>query len=265
MQKPTPEQRKELGSFLASRRARLQPNEVGLPNGRRRTPGLRREEVAVLAGVSVSWYTWLEQGRDIQASARTLRQISNVLQLSAAESSYLFALSSLEPPFNVGNDRLSDGLTLLVQALDPIPAYIRNPRTDILAWNAAVADLFVDYGSLQPHERNTLRLMFLHPRYRTLILGWEQMARGYMSSFRAARARAHDKAPFDRLIEELTSSSREFRDWWPDSGVTNFEEGTKSLQHPTIGRVDYTYVALAPEGHPDLSMVAYILRKGSGE
>jgi len=261
MKKSSLEQRKELGSFLASRRARLQPNELGLPPGKRRTPGLRREEVAVLAGVSVSWYTWLEQGRDIHASAKTLRQISNVLQLSGVESAYLFALCSLEPPSVAGSDQLSDGLTLLVQALDPIPAYIRNPHTDILVWNTAIADLFVDYGSLEPHERNTLRLMFLYPHYRTIILDWEQMARLYMSTFRAARARAQDKAPFDRLIEELSGSSQEFRDWWPDSNVKEFEEGLKCLQHPRMGRVDYTYVALAPEGRPDLSLVTYILHK----
>lgn len=265
MRKSSPEQRKELGSFLASRRARLQPKAMGLPQGNRRTPGLRREEVAVLAGVSVSWYTWLEQGRDIQASVQAIRRISDVLQLSRAEASYLFALCSLETPSVVGSDQLSDGLMLLVQALDPIPAYIRNPRTDILAWNTAVADLFVDYSSLKPHERNTLRLMFLYTPYRALILGWEQMARGYISAFRAARAQAQDKAPFDSLIEELSGSSQEFRDWWPDSGVERFEEGTKCLQHPIIGRVDYTYVALAPEGRPDLLLVAYILHKSAGE
>lgn len=258
--KKSPEQRKELGSFLMSRRARLQPNAIGLPQGNRRTPGLRREEVALLAGVSASWYTWLEQGRDIQASAHTLQRVATVLQLSRPESSYLFALCSLEPPSVMGSDELSDGLTLLVQALDPIPAYIRNPRTDILAWNTA-SDLFVDYGSLEPHERNTLRLMFLNPHYRTLIVGWEQLARGYISMFRAARAQAQDQEPFDRLIEELCVSSQEFSEWWPDIDVTEFSEGMKSLQHPKAGRVNYTYMALSPEGRPDLSLVAYILHK----
>ncbi len=133
-----------------------------------------------------------------------------MLQLSRPESAYLFALCSLEPPSVKGSDELSDGLTLLVQALDPIPASIRNPRTDILAWNTASADLFVDYGSLEPHERNTLRLMFLNPQYRTLIGGWEQLARGYISMFRAARAKGQDQEPFDRLIEELCVSSQEF-------------------------------------------------------
>ena len=150
-----------------------------------------------------------------------------------------------------------------MQALDPIPAYIRNSRTDILAWNAPVADLFVDYGSLEPHERNALCLMFLHPCYRTLIVGWEQRARGYLANFRAARARALDKAPFDSLIEEISESSQEFREWWPDSGVRGFDEGAKCVQHPRNGYSEYVCIALTPEGRPDLSIVAYILQKGA--
>ncbi len=260
MNKPSPEQRKALGSFLASRRARLQPKDLGLAEERRRTPGLRREEVAVLAGVSVSWYTWLEQGRDIQASADTLRRVSHVLQLSRVESVHLFALSAREAPSVPPTDELTDGLLMLLQAVEPVPAYIRNGRFDILAWNSAVADLFVDYGTLQPHERNTLRLLFLYPPYRTLILDWEQMTRGMLASFSAARARARDKAPFDELVNELRGTSEEFRQWWPHADVRGFDEGVKRIRHPVQGRVDLTYVALAPEGRPDLSLVTYIPR-----
>src|SRR5450830_1404684 len=132
--RPTSEQRHEFGSFLSSRRARLLPAEFGLPEGPRRTPGLRREEVAVLAGVSVSWYTWLEQGRDIQPSADSLRRISKVLKLDPIESTHLFALSSREAPAVATGGRLSDGLEMLVRAIH-VPAYVRNTRLDILAWN----------------------------------------------------------------------------------------------------------------------------------
>ncbi|MRW84143.1 helix-turn-helix domain-containing protein [Pseudoduganella sp. FT26W] len=258
--RPTPEQRHEFGAFLSSRRARLQPKEFGLPEGPRRTPGLRREEVAVLAGVSVSWYTWLEQGRDIQPSADALRRIAKVLKLDRVEASHLFALSALEAPAIETSGEVSAGLEMLVRAINPIPAYVRNPRLDILAWNDAIADMFVDYGSLQPHERNTLRLLFLYIPYRTLILDWEQMARGMISTFRAARAHAQDKAPFDSLIEELSAQSPEFRAWWPDTEVKGFDEGRKRLLHPTSGYIDFTYVALTPEGRPDLSLVTYIPR-----
>ncbi|XBS71514.1 helix-turn-helix transcriptional regulator [Acerihabitans sp. KWT182] len=263
--KNSPEQRRELGAFLCVRRGRLEPGDFGLPKGPRRTPGLRREEVALLAGVSVSWYTWLEQGRDIQPSADALARISRVLKLNAVESAHLFALSSREPPPVAAGGGLSEGLEMLVRAIDPIPAYVRNTRLDILAWNNAVADLFVDYGSLQPHERNTLRLLFLYRPYRTLILDWEQMAHGMISTFRAARAQALDIAPFDSLVEELAGLSPEFRDWWRDTDVKGFDEGSKRLRHPTAGHIEFTYVALTPAGRPDLSLVTYIPRPSACE
>jgi len=258
--RPSAEQRHEFGAFLSSRRARLLPKDFGLPEGPRRTPGLRREEVAVLAGVSVSWYTWLEQGRDVQPSPDALRRIAKVLKLDRVESAHLYALSALEAPAAESGGALSAGLEMLVRAINPIPAYVRNTRLDILAWNDAIADLFVDYGSLQPHERNTLRLLFLYVPYRTLILDWEQMARGMISTFRAARAQAQDKAPFDSLVEELSAQSPEFRDWWQDTDVKGFGEGRKRLRHPGGGHVEFTYVALTPEGRPDLSLVTYIPR-----
>jgi len=264
--RPSLEQRREFGAFLSSRRARLQPAEFGLPAGPRRTAGLRREEVAVLAGVSVSWYTWLEQGRDIQPSAEALKRIAKVLRLDRVESAHLFALSSLEAPAAVTGGGVSPGLEMLVRAIDPIPAYVRNTRLDILAWNDAVADMLVDYGSLLPHERNTLRLLFLYVPYRTRILDWEQMARGMISAFRAARAQARDKAPFDSLVEELSHASPEFRAWWQDTDVKGFEEGRKRLVHPKTGTLmDFTYVALTPEGRPDLSLVTYIPRPPAGD
>lgn len=265
--RPSPEQRRELGAFLSSRRARLQPDEFGSlmpPNGikgPRRTPGLRREEVALLAGVSVSWYTWLEQGREIQPSADALRRISKVLKLDPVESTHLFALSSRDVPAATvtAGGRLSDGLALLVRAI-PVPAYVRNTRLDILAWNDAIADLFVDYDMLQPHERNTLRLLFLYPPYRTRILDWDQMARGMISAFRAARAqaRAQDRAPFDSLVVELTELSPEFRAWWQDTDVKGFDEGAKQMRLPSGEVTAFTYVALTPAGRPDLSLVTYI-------
>src|SRR5205823_6273504 len=144
-------------------------------------------------------------GRDIQPSADALKRIAKVLKLDRVEAAHLFALSALEAPSAItgGGGGVSTGLEMLVRAIDPIPAYVRNTRLDILAWNDAVADMLVDYGSLQPHELNTLRLLFLYIPYRTQILDWEQMARGMISTFRAARAQAQNKAPFDSLIEEL--------------------------------------------------------------
>jgi transcriptional regulator with XRE-family HTH domain len=257
---PSAEQRQALGSFLVSRRAVVQPSDVGLPVGRRRTPGLRREEVALLAGVSVSWYTWLEQGRDIRASAATLRRLAEVLRLDRAEVVLLFALATqLAPPHESGEE-VSEGLARLVEAINPVAAYIRNARLDILAWNHAVTELFLDYGALEPSERNTLRLMFLHPPYRTLIVNWEEIARGTLEQFRIARAQAEVKDPFDELAEGLLSESPEFRKWWPDLDVQMFTEGTKILEHPTLGSLELSYNALAPQGRPYLSLVTYVPR-----
>ncbi len=260
LKRPTAEQRRMLGTFLATKRGRLQPSDLGLPSGPRRTPGLRREEVAVLAGVSISWYTWLEQGRDIQASGDTLRRVSDVLHLDQVEAAYLCALSSRELPTFRANEHPTDAVVALVRAMDPIPSYVRNSRLDILVWNDAITNLFVDYAKIPPHERNTLRLLFLHQPYRSLILDWEQMARGMVSTLRAARAKAVDKAPFDELVESLSSVSPEFREWWPDVDVRGFHEGCKRLRHPTLGRLDLTYICLAPEGQPDLTVTAYMPR-----
>lgn len=263
--RPSSEQRREFGAFLSSRRARLQPQQFGLPDGPRRTPGLRREEVAVLAGVSVSWYTWLEQGRDIQPSPEALQRIAKVFKLNRVEAAHLFALSSLEPPAIATGGAVSAGLELLVRAIDPIPAYIRNSRLDILAWNDAVAGLFIDYGMLAPHERNTLRLLFLYQPYRSRILDWEQMARGMLCTFRANRAQAQAQgqeqaAPFDSLVEELSLQSPEFREWWQGSDVKGFDEGRKRLRGANGQTLEFTYVSLTPEGRPDLSLVTYIPR-----
>ena len=259
------EQRRELGVFPASRRARLTPADFGLPPGPRRTPGLRREEVALLAGVSVSWYTWLEQGRDIKPSTAALQRLSKVFNLDSVESAHLLALGARTArPVSMSGE-VSAGLKLLVREMGPIPAYVRNTRLDILAWNDAIAQLFVDYGSLQPEERNTLRLLFLYQPYRTLILDWENMARGMISTFRAARAQADDKAPFDSLVNELNDLSPEFRDWWPDTDVKGFDEGCKRLLHPKAGPIEFTYIALTPHGRPDLSLVTYIPRSADGE
>ena len=265
MKKPAAAERKALGAFLSSRRGRLQPAELGLSTGQRRTPGLRREEVAVLAGISVSWYTWLEQGRDIGVSAATLERLARVLRLDRAEAEHMLALASRQPAIAGTGDDPSDVLLDLLKAIDPIPAYVRSDRLDILAWNPAVADLFVDYGTLEPRARNTLYLMFLYPPYRELIHDWERLARSTIGLFRGARAKTSDKAPFDELVDEVSAGSEEFRRWWQEHDVQGFGEGVKRLNHPTRGRVDLTYVALIPEGRPDLSFVSYLPGAGEGD
>ena len=219
----------------------------------------------MLAGVSVSWYTWLEQGRDIRVSTATLERLGQALRLDRAELAHLFALSLRHAPYFETNDQPTDGLVELVQAINPVPAYVRNGRLDVLAWNPAVADLFVDFAQLKPDQRNTLRLTFLYKPYRGLLRDWEQFARGMLRVFIAARARAWDKAPYDQLVDEISARSKEFRAWWLEGDVQGFDEGIKRLRHPTRGLLDLTYVALAPLGQPDLSLVTYASRPGSGD
>ena len=254
-------ERKELGGFLKACRARVDPATLGLPAGRRRTPGLKREEVALAIGVSVSWYTWIEQGREVRASPEVLERLAQVLRLSDDERAYAFALSGYGVPLESPDESVTDGLRQLVQAMQPIPAYVRNTRFDILAWNAAIADLFVDYSQFPPNQRNTLWLMFLYAPYRERILNWEEMSRGLLAGFRAAMAQAPDKAPFLALAEDISAKSEQFRLWWPEHDVRRFDEGAKKLMHPTQGLLDLQYVALVPESRHDLSLVTYLPRK----
>ena len=216
----------------------------------------------MLAGISVSWYTWLEQGRDIHVSAATLERLAGVLRLDRAETEHLFALSSRQRLAQAASEGVFDALFALVQSVDPVPAYVRTKWFDILAWNPAAADLFVDFGELDRFERNTLRLTFLYVPYRSLILDWEAFARRMLRIFCALRAKASDKTPFDRLAAALRAESEEFRTWWPEGEVQSFDEGTKRLRHPTRGVLDLTYVALSPDGQPDLSFVTYMVQPG---
>ena len=151
-------------------------------------------------------------------------------------------------------------MLLHLSGANPVPAYVRTRWFDILAWNPVIVELFVDCGKLAPDDRNTLRLMFLRAPYRELICNWEEFARRMLRIFCANRAKAADKAPFDRLADGLRAESKEFRGWWPEGEVQGFDEGIKRLRHPTLGLVDLTYVALTSDGKPDLSFITYVMR-----
>ncbi|KAI94951.1 XRE family transcriptional regulator [Rhodomicrobium udaipurense JA643] len=257
--------RRPLGDFLQSRRGRLNPAECGFPAGRRRTPGLRREEVAQLAGVSVTWYTWLEQGREIQVSTQTLEGIARALRLDRAEREHLFLLAQGRPPamaewrpreITAALQRMLDGLTYS-------PAYIRTKRWDIVGWNRAVAMTFADYGAMEPHERNSIRLVFAHPAWRTLMVDWEADAKKALAVFRADFARAGNDPRFLELVDELDRLSPEFHQWWPRHDVRNHGEGVKAVRHPKVGLMSLEYTAFIVESDPDLRMVVYTPAPGS--
>jgi len=247
----------ELGAFVRERRGRVTPEDVGLPNGgRRRTPGLRREEVAQLAGVSMSWYTWLEQGRDMRPSPSVLDAIARVLRLTAAERAHLFHLARVELPLpGPGYPRTAPTeLATLVAALDPHPAYLTGPRTDVLAWNIA-SGVIGDFDALPVARRNLLRWLLLEllPEDR----GYEGTAKSTLARFRAAHARYIEDPDFAALIAELEERSPDFRAWWPRHEVLAEQTGTKDVLDERVGALRMHHLQTIPTSHPELRLTVY--------
>ncbi|MGV1755587.1 helix-turn-helix transcriptional regulator [Rhizobium sp. A22-96] len=252
--------RREFGAFLRSRREKLTPSGVGLPEGfRRRTPGLRREEVALLAGVGTTWYTWLEQGRDVRASSEVLSALADALRLDPAERRHLFTLSdrpSAEAPSR-GPEDVPDALRRMLASLAGQPAYVLGRRWDVLAWNAASVALFGDYSLLQGDARNSVHRVFTDPAHRQLLVDWEIVAANSLAMFRADSARYAGDPDFERLIATLTQASSEFRAWWPRQDVLRPLTGHKRLRHPGGGLMTFEYTALAVMDRPDMKLVVY--------
>jgi transcriptional regulator with XRE-family HTH domain len=250
-----------LGNYLRDRRAKLDPAAFGFSAGRRRTPGLRREEVAQRANISPAWYTWLEQGRGGAPSADVLDRIARALMLTDIEREHLFLLGLGHRPevrFQK-SEGVAPRLQRVLDALDPSPALVRNASFDIVAWNRATAVMLFDYGSLPPEERNILRITFLDPRARDVHHDWESMARFVVGAFRVEAARAGATAAVAPLVEELSRLSPEFRTMWRDNDIHSQSEGIKHLDHPTFGPLSLEYSAFAVDGRPDLTMVVFNL------
>ncbi|WP_058046805.1 helix-turn-helix transcriptional regulator [Streptomyces roseifaciens] len=249
------DRRRALADFLRSRRERLTPHDAGiLPGPRRRTPGLRREEVAQLSGVSVTWYTWLEQARDITVSRQVLHSLARVLLLSPAETRHLFALAEGTPA--EAPAALTPALQRLVDALDPHPAYLLAPNWDLVAWNRAEAGLLGDPAGWDPADRNLLRFVFLAPRARDLLDDWPGQARALLEQYRAGADRHAGDPEFGALTRELAERSEEFRTWWDTHDVADFRPARRAFNHPRLGRLSFDYVKLAAADAPGLSLVA---------
>jgi transcriptional regulator with XRE-family HTH domain len=248
-----------LGSYLKDRRAKLDPAAFGFPPERRRTPGLRREEVAQRANISPTWYTWLEQGRGGAPSANVLDRIAGALMLTDVEREHLFLLGLGHPP--EARYRKDEGVTPRLQrvldALEPCPALIRTATWDVVAWNRAATVMLTDYGSLPPEQRNILRFIFLDPRVRAAQYDWESVARFVVGAFRVDAARAGAAAEVEPLVDELCRLSPEFKAMWRDNDVRGHGEVVKHIRHPVLGPIAFEYSAFAVDGRPDLSMVVY--------
>ena len=248
-----------LGIYLRDRRTRLDPIALGLSGGRRRTPGLRREEVAQRANISPTWYTWLEQGRGGAPSADVLHRIAKGLMLTEPERDHLFMLGLGRPPERRYKrvDCVTPRLQRVLDALDVSPAIIKTATWDVIAWNRAAAAVLTDYSKLPREQRNILRLMFNDSGIRAQQAEWRSVARFVVGAFRADAARAGASAEITCLVEELSRKSPEFDALWRDNHVVAHGEGLKRLHHAELGLLELEFSAFAVDGRPELGMVVY--------
>lgn len=251
-----PTHREELGHFVRSVRERLQPADIGLPVAvRRRTPGLRREEVAQLAGVSVTWYTWLEQGRDMAVSPQALARLAMALRLRRAERAYMFGLAAKRDPDQIGSevDDVPSSMLACVEAISS-PAYVLDRTWTARVWNAHAARLFA--GWLDGEEnRNLLRYIFLHPMAPSLVSDYDNRARRVVAEFRADVSAHISDPPIVRLVEELGARSELFRRCWHERVVLEREGGERAFSHPSDGCLRFEQIGFALSGRPDLKLV----------
>jgi transcriptional regulator with XRE-family HTH domain len=248
-----------LGIFLRDRRARLDPVTYGFSSARRRTPGLRREEVAQRANVSATWYTWLEQGRGGSPSADVLERLARALELNSVEREHLFLLAQQRPP-QVRYEAPQGATPRLQRVLDAMTysaAFVRTVCWDIVAWNHAATRVLGDYAALPPGQRNSLRLIFCSPQVRERMTEWESDARGIVATFRAETARLGASKEVEAFVADLCAQSPDFAAMWRDHDVRSYGEGTKHMRHPLVGPVSLDYSVFSINEQPGLSMVVY--------
>jgi len=254
---------KQLGEFLKTRRARINPEMVGLPSvGRRRTAGLRREEVAQLAGISVDWYTWLEQGRNIHVSTQVLEDVSRVLQLSINEKRHMFLLAEQAIPIESIENKfqISSSLQYFLDYQNPIPAYVTNSRWDFVAWNQAACKVFGDYNKMSELERNSVWRIFTSSYMMNLLDQWEEHARRRLAQFRDSHGKYIDDPWWNEMIDKLSEKSVKFREWWPDYEVMGAPEGKKVLHHPQVGELILDNISFQVSDSPDLLVTVHLAK-----
>ena len=248
-----------LGAYLRDRRTRLDPVALGFPGGRRRTPGLRREEVAQRSNISPTWYTWLEQGRGGAPSPDVLNRLAAGLMLTEPEREHLFMLGLGRAP--EVRYRAVEGVTPRLQrvldAFDVSPAIIKTATWDVVAWNRAAAAVLTDYSTLPPEGRNILRLIFADDRVRAAQDDWKSVARYVVGTMRADATRAGAGEAVARLVEDLSRRSPEFEAMWRDNEDFAQSDGLKRLHHPALGLIELEFLTFAVDGRPDLGLMVY--------
>jgi transcriptional regulator with XRE-family HTH domain len=255
-----------LGEFLQARRAQLSPEAAGVTAyGRRRVPGLRREELAQLAGVSVDYYVRLEQGRAHHPSAEVLDAIASALQLEEVERSHLHEIAGPAQPRRrrVAPERVRPGVQQLLDQFDTVPAFVLGRRMDMLAWNRLASALFGDPARLPAEQRNIARMTFLDPACRALYVDWERVARETVGYLRHCAGRYPDDPALAELIGELSVKSEQFARWWAGHLVRDKTNGTKRMVHPAVGELTLNYETLMVAGESDQALIAYTAEPGS--
>ncbi len=248
-----------LGTFLKDRRARLDPATLGIVATRRRTPGLRREEIAQRANVSVTWYTWLEQGRGGAPSADVLDRVARALTLTEVEREHMFLLAQHRPPQvrYQAHAGVTPRLQNVIDGMRLSPAIIKTSAWDIVAWNQAATAVLKDYSTLPPQQRNILRILFGDTNVRSKMPHWQEDARGAVASFRLEVSRTGASEAAEALVADLCASSPEFAAMWRDNDVQAYGEGTKRVNHPVVGPLALDYSTFGVDGAPDLGLVVY--------
>lgn len=262
------DQRTEISDFLRSRRARLSPGEAGLPDdGRiRRVPGLRRDEVARLATMSVEYYTRLEQGRAGNPSPEVVEALADALRLDPSEREHLKDLfgrrtSTRRGP--IAAQRVRPGLLLTLQSLENVPAFIIGRRTDVLAANRLARAVLTDFEAQPAKERNLARFYLLDPAAKAITVGWEQIARDTVAMLRFDAGRHPDDRQLPELLADLEAGCPEFTGWWDDHHVLRRTNGVKHYVHPVVGEMEFHYEALESPGDPDQYLCIYNVEPGS--
>ncbi|WP_411681304.1 helix-turn-helix transcriptional regulator [Clostridium thailandense] len=258
-----------LGEFLRATRERLTPEQVGLPShGRRRTPGLRREEVAQLANIGVSWYTSIEQGKSVNPSHQVLKSLADALRLSDDERQYLFLLSkSDEMEESKIYKEVSKGLERTVFALEPHPAYIMDKYWDLLLWNRAAEFLFrfPPYSESINPKTNILHHFIINPYIKEIEADWEERAKGMIAAFRADCARHPQDAKLTAMVEKFSQESEFFNLWWPRHEVKTINDCHKLLNDSRIGELEFEHVNLQLSNHPDLKLSIFTASPSTAE
>ncbi|WP_134687165.1 helix-turn-helix transcriptional regulator [Brevibacillus migulae] len=252
------ERLQELAQFLRTRRARISPIQAGFPDsGKRRIPGLRRAEVALLAGISVDWYTWLEQARHIQVSAQVLEAIARALQLDFHERRHLFLLALQQFPADqpLAGSAISPTLQSFLDQQGASPAYVTDERLNIVAWNRCASFIYGNYEDMSARERNSVWRTFTSPYVRELLRdNWENHARHRLAQFRASYANFTGHPWWLDFIGELSRTSAEFQMWWQQHDVLSGPEGLKIIYHPTLGRLTFNQLSFVVTDAPQLTV-----------